>query len=205
MSIYNLLRFAALGIALLIAGPLYAIYRFLGFFVGKNRVFPGFSQFLSLFPGILGQFLRRGFYILALKKCSTQFTIDFGTFFPTDNVIIGRNVYIGAHCIISSCIIDDDVIIGSGVHLANKSMHFFDKLDKPIRLQGGDRRQIHIGNDCWIGNKALVMANIGRQCVIGAGSVVTKSIAAQSIAVGNPACVIRKRSELLLSMESDLD
>jgi acetyltransferase-like isoleucine patch superfamily enzyme len=188
-----MLRFAALGIALFFAGPLYVIYIFIGFFVGKYRIFSGFSQFLSLFPGILGQILRRGFYILALKKCSVRFIIDFGTFFSTDNIIIGRNVYIGAHCIISSCIIGDDVIIGSDVHIANKKMHFFDELDTPIRLQGGERRQTHIGNDCWIGNKAVIMADIGERCVIGAGSVVTESIAAQSIAVGNPARVIRKR------------
>jgi virginiamycin A acetyltransferase len=193
MSLHNLLRYAALGTALFLAGPLYVIYRGIGFFAGKYRIFPGFSQFLSLFPGILGQIMRRGFYILALKKCSAQVTIDFGTFFPTDNVIIGKNVYIGAHCIISSCIIGDDVLIGSGVHLANKDMHFFSDLEKPVRLQGGDRRQTHIGKDCWIGNKAVVMADIGEQCVIGAGSVVTRPVEAQSIAVGNPARVIRKR------------
>ena len=193
MSIHNLLRFVALGIALFFAGPLYIIYICVGFVVGKHRIFSGFSQFLSLFPGIFGQILRRGFYILALNKSSFQFTIDFGTFFPTNNIIIGRNVYIGAHCIISSCIIGDDVIIGSGVHVANKNMHFFDKLDKPIRLQGGHRRQTNIGNDCWIGNKAVIMADIGEQCVIGAGSVVTKPVEAQTIAAGNPARVICKR------------
>lgn len=193
MSIKNVFRSALLGIALFFAMPLYVIYICIGFFVGKDRIFSGFSQLLSLFPGILGKILRRGFYILALKKCSPQVVIDFGTFFSKFDVIIGRNVYIGAHCIISSCIIGDDVIIGSGVHVANKNMHFFDNLEKPIRLQGGRRRQTHIGNDCWIGNKAIIMADIGDHCVIGAGSVVTKPLEAQSIAVGNPARVIRKR------------
>jgi len=173
--------------------PFYIIYRVLGIFVGTQRSFPGVSQLLSLFPGSVGVILRRGFYCMVLKSCSSASIIEFGTFFPTRDVVIGKNVFIGANCILTSCVIEEDVLIGSGVHLVNKGIHSFDSLDKPIRLQSGGRQIIHVGKDSWIGSKAIVMANVGEHCVVAAGSVVTKHVADKSIVVGNPARVIRKR------------
>ena len=51
-----------------------------------------------------------------------------------------------------------------------------------------------IGEDCWIGGGAILCpgGKIGHRCIIGAGSVVTKDIPDNSVAVGNPAKVIRK-------------
>ena len=53
---------------------------------------------------------------------------------------------------------------------------------------------VTIGEDCWIGGGAIICpgVTIGNRCVIGAGSVVTKDIPDDSVAVGNPARVIRK-------------
>lgn len=50
------------------------------------------------------------------------------------------------------------------------------------------------GEDCWIGGGAILCpgVKIGHRCIIGAGSVVTKDIPDNSVAVGNPAKVIRK-------------
>ena len=52
---------------------------------------------------------------------------------------------------------------------------------------------ITIGEDCWIGGGAIICpgVTIGNRCIIGAGSVVTKDIPNDSIAVGNPAKVIK--------------
>jgi acetyltransferase-like isoleucine patch superfamily enzyme len=49
--------------------------------------------------------------------------------------------------------------------------------------------RIRIGRNAWIGNSAVVMADVGDNGVIGAGSVVVKPIPADSVAVGNPAMV----------------
>ena len=53
---------------------------------------------------------------------------------------------------------------------------------------------INIGNDCWLGAGVIICpgVTIGDRCVIGAGSVVVKDIPADSMAVGNPARVIKK-------------
>lgn len=67
---------------------------------------------------------------------------------------------------------------------------------------GGEKRvcyaePVKIGNDCWFGANVVVCpgVTIGDNCVIGAGSVVTKDIPANSIAVGNPCRVMRTLGE----------
>lgn len=54
-------------------------------------------------------------------------------------------------------------------------------------------RPVHIGNDCWIGGSVTILpgVSIGDGCTIGAGSVVTKDIPPLSVAVGNPARVVK--------------
>lgn len=56
---------------------------------------------------------------------------------------------------------------------------------------------VHIGRNCWIGAGALILpgVTIGDNTVIGAGSVVTKDIPANVVAVGNPCRVVREISE----------
>ena len=51
-----------------------------------------------------------------------------------------------------------------------------------------------IGQDTWVGNGAIIMASVGRKCVVGAGSVVTHDVEDLSVVAGNPARLIRKRS-----------
>jgi acetyltransferase-like isoleucine patch superfamily enzyme len=150
---------------------------------------------LSLIPGWFGKQLRKPFYHLLLDSASRHCHIDFGTIFPSRKVFIGKNVYIGAYCIIAESIIGDDVLIGSGVHLLSNGTHDFSRLDMPIRMQGGKPEPITIGEDSWIGNNAIVMADVGKKCVIGAGSVVTSAIPDYAIAVGNPAKVIKFRNQ----------
>jgi len=93
--------------------------------------------------------------------------------------------------------IGDNVIIGpmSVIRAAN---HKFDDPNVPIRAQGHRGGHIKIEDDVWLGAHVIVLPNVtvGRSSVVGAGSVVTKDIPPYSVAVGNPAKVIRSRKEL---------
>jgi len=172
----------------------YLILRLLAI-VAPVTAFEGFSQLYSLIPGILGDYCRGTFYFLTLKRCSMDTRISFGTMFPTPNMEIGSHVYIGPNCIVSDSIIEDDVMIGSNVQIINgKLTHNFEDIDTPMRLQGGSKGIVRIGQDTWIGNSAIIMADLGKKCVIGAGSVVAKPIEEYSVVVGNPARVVRKRN-----------
>lgn len=110
---------------------------------------------------------------------------------------IGDNVGIGDY---SSVAGSGGLTIGRGTIIgpyfsAHPENHVFDNLDDDIRSQGTVRAEIIIGQNCWIGAKVTILSGvtIGSGCVIGAGSVVTKDLSSNSIAVGVPAKLMRKR------------
>ena len=110
------------------------------------------------------------FYRMSLDACSDDFDLCFGTMITHRHVSIGHRVYVGGRCTIGQAIIEDDVMIGSNVDLlSGRRQHHFDDVHRPIQDQGGILEQIRIGHNSWIGNSAVVMANIGNNCVIGPG------------------------------------
>lgn len=152
------------------------------------------SQILSLIPGKTGSYLRKNYYRLAMTCCDPECAILFGTLFSQADTEIGKGVYIGPYCNIGRSCIEKHCTLGSNVHIMSGSrQHGFDDLETPIQDQGGVFEKVVIGEDTWIGNGALVMANVGKKCIIGAGAVVVKEIPDYSIVVGNPGKVIKKR------------
>lgn len=162
--------------------------------LGANRAFPGWSQAFSLLPGLTGAYLRRAFYWWVLPQCQTDVWITFGTVISHPTARFGRAVYVGAFCCLGDVTLEDDVLIASHVSIANGThQHGIDRLDVPVREQPGDWPHITIGQDTWIGDRAVVLADVGKHCVIGAGAVVTKPVPDYAIAVGNPARVVGER------------
>lgn len=179
---------------LLLALPFFIIYRIEAILVGRDKAFQGASQFFSLFPGLSGGYFRREFYILALKKCSRDSYIGFGTIFSHPTAEIGRYVYIGTNCTIGNVFIADHATIGSNVDImSGRRQHFTANINIPVQEQGGEYIKIRVGEDAWIGNGAAIMANIGKKSMVGAGSVVVEDIEDLAVAAGNPAKIIRKR------------
>lgn len=181
-------------VSYLLALPSYGALILLEKIFSKKYIFEMFSQFYSLIPGLPGDYLRCGFYRLSLKHCAVSAKISFGTIFSQREAEIFDNVYIGKYCIIGKVKISQDTLIASRVSLlSGLKQHDFSSLDLPIRLQKGEFIQIIIGEDCWVGEGAIIGADIGDQAIIAAGSFVTKKINSKVIARGNPAKVYKER------------
>lgn len=173
-----------------IALPLYIIWRV--FFFSTTSCFTTISELLSLLPGYVGYFARQTFYDLALKT-GNGLHISFGTILQYPSVKFGNNVYVGQNCNIAKATIGSGVKMGSGVHIVNKATHDIEKNGDISSTNIKKLERVHIRKNSWIGNKAIIMADIGERCIIGAGAVVTKPIPDNSVAVGNPAKVIKKK------------
>ena len=115
---------------------------------------------------------------------------------------IGDNVQINDYVHIAACKkveIGNDVLIASKVFISDinhgnyKNEEKFD-ISLPPEKQPLSSSSVYIGNSVWIGESACILpgVTIGEHSVIGALSNVTKSIPAYSIAVGNPARVIKQ-------------
>lgn len=114
------------------------------------------------------------------------------------NISLGKNVIIRPSCMLfadgfAQIIIEDNVMIGAGVHFYVNN-HKFERRDIPLIEQGYyPSESIVIKEGAWIGANSIMLPGItvGKNSVIGAGSIVTKSVPDFSVAVGNPAKIIK--------------
>ena len=182
-------------VAWVIAAPLAYPVAWVAFLDRRHLVFQCASHMMSLWPGVFGVYIRRQYYRTALGLKSTGFVIEFGTILAQRGIEIGNDVYVGPYCNIGLSAIEDDVLLGSNVDIVSgKRTHSFDRLDVPIREQEGTLEKIRIGAGSWVGNKSVVMATLGKGCVVGAGSVVTSAFEDLQVIAGTPARAIRSRS-----------
>jgi acetyltransferase-like isoleucine patch superfamily enzyme len=182
------------GFCLVIVAPAWLLYWLGSLVAGTRRVFPGWAQFFSLLPGVIGVFLRRAFFRLTIARCEGDAWFGFGALLTDPRAEVGEYAYIGPYCVLGNVTLERDVLLGSQISVTNgMRQHGIDRLDIPIREQPGQWPRVTIGEDTWIGDRAVVMASVGKHCVIGAGAVVTEEIPDYAIAVGAPAKVVRYR------------
>ena len=107
-----------------------------------------------------------------------------------DRCLIGKGSGIVSH---HSVIIGDDVFTGHNVYITDAN-HGYEDVEQPIGRQFSPPQPVSIGSGSWLGHGVIVLPGvaIGRNVVIGAGAVVTSDIPDFSVAVGNPARVIRR-------------
>ncbi|KAJ5414963.1 hypothetical protein N7509_000061 [Penicillium cosmopolitanum] len=116
--------------------------------------------------------------------------VDYGC-----NISIGENFYANFHLTILDCglvVIGNNVEIGPNVSIITGEHHTM--IEERRANRGYEfARAVFIGDDCWIGAGAIILAGVtvGSGCTIGAGSVVKANIPPFSLAVGVPAQVIR--------------
>ena len=91
-------------------------------------------------------------------------------------------------------VVEDNVMLGSGVHIYVHN-HRFDDPSLPIIDQGHyASKPVVLKRGCWIGAGAIILpgVTVGENAVVGAGSIVTRDIPAFTVAAGNPARVLKK-------------
>ncbi|CAH0995983.1 2,3,4,5-tetrahydropyridine-2,6-dicarboxylate N-acetyltransferase [Emticicia aquatica] len=109
-------------------------------------------------------------------------------------VNIGNNSRIGiGNVVIGPVTIGNNVILAQNIVMSGLN-HVYADVETPIYLQPVTTSTITIEDDCWIGANAVITAGvtIGKHSVIAGGAVVTKNIPPFSVAVGNPAKVIKQ-------------
>ena len=139
------------------------------------------NERIEIMKKILGK-TKDNFLVEQSFECDYGYNIEIGeNFYSNHNLVIldankvvfGDNVFIGPNC---------------GFYTAGHP------LDAETRNKGLEyAKPIRVGNDVWFGGNVVVLpgVKIGNNVVIGAGSVVTKDIPENSIAVGNPCKVIK--------------
>lgn len=168
------------------------------FFLFIYSLFSYFSNIAWLFLDFLPHFCRNIFFKILFKKIGSGCLIDYKCFvrYPW-RVNIGHNVAINRGCELYSSMqtdqgvitLKDYVVLGPNVVIFSAG-HDYSLLELP-----DISAPVIIGKHTWIGGNTTILpgVSIGEGVVVGAGSVVTKDIPAYSVAVGNPAKVIKMR------------
>lgn len=110
------------------------------------------------------------------------------------DIYIGNHTRIGmGNTIIGPVKIGDKVNLAQNIVISGLN-HNFQDASIPISDQGVTTSPVIIDNDVWVGANSVILpgVSIGKHSVIGAGSIVTKDIPAYSVAIGNPAQIVKK-------------
>lgn len=135
----------------------------------------------QLIKNVIGKPIQEG------TDINPPFNSDFGR-----HIFIGKRVFINRDCMfvdLGGVYLEDDVLIGPKVSLLSVNHN----------QENGHRRDllpqaVHIKKHAWIGAGTVVLpgVTVGENAIVGAGSVVTKKIPANTVVVGNPARMVRK-------------
>jgi len=118
-----------------------------------------------------------------------------------ERIKIGAYSHIGGHCSIwagdsvGRITLGRHALLGPEVFIT--ASNYQTEPGTPVMDQPKLERDVVVGDDVWLGARVMVVpgVEIGDGCIIGASSVVTRSVPAGSIAVGNPARVVGRRGD----------
>lgn len=158
-----------------------------------ETVFPICTNLIALLPGLPGIFLRRAFYSLTLEKCSTHCHIGFGSLFSHRNATVEKHVYIGNYSMIGAAHLGEYCLIGSRVSiLSGKALHVLDDNGMWTPFSPERMNKVTLMRNVWVGEGAIIMADVGEGSMVGAGAVITSNVRGNVIMAGNPARFVRK-------------
>jgi maltose O-acetyltransferase len=154
-------------------------------------------------PATNNQYLRfpKKIRYMAARKlfdyCGENVNVEKGANFGTGKGIsIGSNSGLGVNCHVRGPLkMGENVMMAPEVTILT-SNHNFEDINKPIIEQGHSIKKVEIGNDVWIGYRAIILpgVSIGNGAIVAAGSIVTKDVPEFAIIGGNPAKIIKYRN-----------
>lgn len=155
------------------------------------------STVLFFIVDILPHLLRNIIFKVLLGKMGKKVLIDYKVYMRyLKNIELGDNVAINRGCqFYTSVNLGKKIRIGNNVKISPNTKFYGAAHDYKLESMPDIADDIIIEDNCWICADCTILqgVRIGRGSIIGAGSVVTKDIPAYSVAVGNPAKVIKKR------------
>ena len=183
------IKAVAFGLCVGLVSPLILLARVEQQLWRGEALFGLLAQLLAPLPGLPGSYLRGAYYFGTLRECSWQTYVGYGSIFTHRDGSLGVRASMGAYCVIGHAHIGPDTRIGSRVSIpSGKRQH----LDENGDLSPVTRYDVvTIGPHTWIGEGAIIMADIGERCVVSAGAVVINEMPSHSVIGGNPARVIR--------------
>lgn len=173
--------------------PIAFVSALVAIFLDHRNRYIDVAVLLAYLPFKWGEYVRYYFYRITLESVGSNCIFKFGSFCNYRNTKIGHDVLVGFYTILSEVTIGNNVLLGGRVfQLSGGHQHSYDDPKKPINRQASRRTRINIGDDVWVGSSAIIMADIGSRCVVGAGTVVTKKVEDGTVVVGNPARLLKR-------------
>jgi len=155
-----------------------------------EQVFAFGAQLLALAPGLPGATLRAAYYRATLERCHWEVHVGFGSVLLKRGASLGARASMGCWCVIGHAAIGGGAMIGSRVSVPSGRRQHLDDAGR-LSAEGGRFERVSIGAGSWIGEGAIVMADVGEAAIVAAGSVVSAPVPDRSIVSGNPARVVR--------------
>jgi len=120
-----------------------------------------------------------------------------------ERISLGARARVGDRCTIwagdtsGRIVLGDDALLGPGVMIT--ASNYETVAGRPVTGQAKIERDVIVGANTWLGANVIVLpgVTIGDGCVVGAGSIVSRSLPPDSIAVGSPARVVGHRQGAL--------
>lgn len=190
----DVLKTLARAAAFVPAAPFLLSFAIKRLVIGPNRALEGSSQSLACLPGLFGVYVRRAFLSVAIERCASSAVVEYGTLFSQAGAVLEDGVYVGPNCHLGLVHLERGVLLAAGVHVPSGARtHGIESTEEIIRDQPQTKSLVRIGAGTWVGSAAVVMADVGREAVIGAGAVVTRPVPDFAVAAGVPARVLRSR------------